>query len=686
MSDGVVDNHDTNILDVLEEGVSLRLKEFSIGIKGTGKYIVHPLSITVPGATLFAIMGGSGSGKTTLLNVLAGRYSGASYEMDESRITFSRRQCNVGYVTQSDFLLPHLTVKETLLFTAQLKIAPTKLPDLLSHRDEDSLRTVSAAEVGELYDLVVDDVINDLGLSNQSNSLIGDDGNATGKRGLSGGEKRRVSVALQILTDPEVLCADEPTSGLDSFTAVVVMEKLKQLTTRKKRQITVICSIHQPRADVFDLFDGVLILTKGGEAVYCGHTRAMVSYFSNKGYPCPTDANPADYCIDQSSMEKNNALSVQRVQFLVDQFKLEQHTALNDELQQATFEPLTSFKLHLDNEQINEIGWFRQCALLMRRFGVNNTRDTSHIMGGLIQSLCLGFMVMGIFWQLGNSVQDVSSRSGLIYINVSMEQYILLVILVERYSRDLKIFDRELQDRLYHPSAYFVAHWLTSFPSLLFQSMVYSTAIYFGTNLRPGWSHVLEFYTVNFILTLVINGLTWMCLSVSRDFALASLIGNMNFTFISLTAGFLVNYNSMPVYVGWVRHISFLSYAYRILMNNEFLDRTIGNCPDSNSAACDGNQILVAYGVTPNAIDGPWGALLAIGVGYYLVAAVMLTILRFSPNSTVVNSHEEEAEETTLATHLTITNNIIVDETKPAAALSGTDIEVGVHVNDGIDI
>ncbi len=709
-------------VDAPYESVSVKLDDFSISTRGnTKKFIVHPLKVTIPGGKLFGIMGGSGSGKTTLLNVLAGRYSGSAYDMDVAKIFFSKDHCSVGYVTQQDFLLPHLTVHETLMFTAKLKIPIEKLPDLLSHREVDldeeqasqdshsvsrrseshhpaeSIVTVenvkgkSPREIGVLYDRLVLDVINDLGLSDRIHARIGDGGGATGKRGLSGGEKRRVSVGLQVLTDPEVLCADEPTSGLDSFTAVVVMEKLKKLTTRKKRQITVICSIHQPRADVFDLFDYILILTKGGEAVYSGAVSNLVIYFSSKGLPCPEDANPADFYIDQSSVDKDNPLSAKRVRALIDEFNKDKDNlqkAVEDGLLVDKFRnavansELSHMSLASISEKINPmaaISWFQQFYLLVQRFWVNNLRDASHISGGLIQGICLGLMVMGIFWDLGESVTSIESRSGLIYINVSMEQYILMIILVERYCRDLKIFDRELQDNLYHPTAYYAAHVVTSIPALMVQSIIYSIPIYFGCNLRSGWSHVLMFFAVNIALALVLNGLVWMCLSANRIFSVASLIANMNFTFISLTAGFLVNYNTMPVYIGWVKNISCLSYAYRILMNNEFADRTIGDCPPGYESSCDGNDILRSYGVQPNYVLVPWIILMVIALVYYSVAAIALTHLRFPPNGSVVadpNAQEDDfiVDEMEQPSSGTNTSVIVVDEERGGEEVSTAEV------------
>ena len=110
------------------------------------------------------------------------------------------------------------------------------------------------------------------------------------------------------MSDPEVLCADEPTSDLDSFTAETVMEALAHLT-RNSRHTTIICSIHQPRADVFAMFDSVLLLTRGGRTAYCGRTDGIVAYFSDMGFVCPSDSNPADYFVDLVSIDHRSTRS-----------------------------------------------------------------------------------------------------------------------------------------------------------------------------------------------------------------------------------------------------------------------------------------------------------------------------------------------------------------------------------------
>lgn len=154
--------------------------------------IVHPITTTIPASSLFAILGGSGSGKTTLLNAVAGRFDKKSYNIEGS-LLFEKENCSVGYVSQADYLMPNLTVKETLLFTARLKIPKNHISKIIrrSHGHDPK------------HEDIVEEVILDLGLKECQNSRIGDDVEAGGKRGISGGEKRRVSVALQILTNPE---------------------------------------------------------------------------------------------------------------------------------------------------------------------------------------------------------------------------------------------------------------------------------------------------------------------------------------------------------------------------------------------------------------------------------------------------------------------------------------------------
>jgi hypothetical protein len=360
----------------------------------------------------------------------------------------------------------------------------------------------------------------------------------------------------------------------------------------------------------------------------------MVNYFRNLGFDCPINSNPADYYVDISSVDNQSPQVMQesraRVNKLVSsfaEFQLRMCLSVGTTRSDDPGSPMNRGRKHthssgsstgpqvpstVDKERVEyRADWATQVKLLLTRFLRNK--------------------VMGIFWQLSDSVSAIETRNGLLYIVVSMEYYITTIILVERFCTELRVFDRELQDDLYQPSAYLTAHILSSAPLMLMQPLLYAIPIYYGCNLRDGFTHFLMFAAVNVALTFIVNGMVWMCVSVSRDFTLASLLANMNFTFISLTAGFLVNYHDIPVYVKWVRYLSFCSYGYRVLMTNEYSDRVLPGCPYTDPADCaayDGNTILDSQDIAVNDYEGTWPCLLALCLAYHGITFINLHYIR----------------------------------------------------------
>lgn len=190
------DKHASNtreVVDVILDRFSISINmnataAVSVSIKN--KDILHPLSTLIKGGSMFAILGGSGSGKTTLLNVIANRFDSNSFTIGGTIHFSGVEKCSTGYVTQQDFLLPFLTVYETLMFAARLKV------------NTQSLNNSGITS----YESIVEHVIADLGLRECTNNFVGDSNISqisTGNRGLSGGERRRVSIAIQIISDPQ---------------------------------------------------------------------------------------------------------------------------------------------------------------------------------------------------------------------------------------------------------------------------------------------------------------------------------------------------------------------------------------------------------------------------------------------------------------------------------------------------
>lgn len=245
---------------------TLNGKQILSGIQG----ICHPGEVT-------AIMGASGAGKTTFLDILArknkrGQVHG-DFHVNGEKVTDTDFKNVVGFVDQEDTMLPTLTVHETILNSALLRLP------------RDMGRAAKEQRVSE--------VEKELGIHHIRDSLIGSE---EGKgRGISGGEKRRVGIACELVTSPSILFLDEPTSGLDAYNAYNVIECLVTLAKNYKR--TVIFTIHQPRSNIVALFDRLVLLAQG-RTVYSGPFSQCQTYFDKIGYECPPGFNIADYLVD----------------------------------------------------------------------------------------------------------------------------------------------------------------------------------------------------------------------------------------------------------------------------------------------------------------------------------------------------------------------------------------------------
>jgi len=243
----------------------------------SGKQILSGIQGTVHPGEIMAIMGASGAGKTTFLDLLArknkrGHIQGDFYVNGE-KIRDDEYRSVVGFVDQEDTMLPTLTVHETILDSAMLR-----LPREMSYAAKQQR---------------VEDVEKQLGIYHIRHQIIGSE--ESSGRGISGGEKRRVGIACELVTSPSILFLDEPTSGLDAFNAFNVVECL--VTLAKNYNRTVVFTIHQPRSNIVALFDQLVLLAKG-RTVYSGPFSSCQPYFDQIGYPCPPGFNIADYLVD----------------------------------------------------------------------------------------------------------------------------------------------------------------------------------------------------------------------------------------------------------------------------------------------------------------------------------------------------------------------------------------------------
>jgi ABC-type multidrug transport system ATPase subunit len=269
--------------------ITLSWKDLSYSIHtgaGTQKHILKNIHGQAEPGRLIAIMGPTGSGKTSLLNLLAARtlscsgaeMSGEILVNGLKRDEESFRQ-HSAYVQQDDVLYPLQTVEETLMMAAQLRVKNTT--PAMSRK-------------------LVDSLIHQLGLTKAKDTNIG----SARVRGVSGGERKRTNLGIELTADPEVLFLDEPTSGLDSFQAEAVVRVLSRLCQEGR---TIFMSIHQPSSQVYALFDKLMLLSEG-QCVYFGEASSAVSYFANLGHKCPSDFNPADFLLETISIDTRSGI------------------------------------------------------------------------------------------------------------------------------------------------------------------------------------------------------------------------------------------------------------------------------------------------------------------------------------------------------------------------------------------
>lgn len=428
--DAVISSHQTTIQEVKEsvndlsfravETVDVRVKHLNVDIdlspsglsafpaasfhrkKSTRepevKAILRGVNAHIPSGSLTAIIGSSGSGKTSVLNTLSRRVAGGRLRTTGD-ITYngSSQLSNIrsAYVMQQDVLLPTLTVRETLRYAAELRLPPPTTPE---EREQ-----------------VVQNVILELGLKECADTRIGNNVH----KGCSGGEKRRTSLAVQMLSNPSVLFCDEVTTGLDAATAFQLVATLKALAVKGR---TIICSIHQPRSEIWQLFDHVLLLSKGSP-LYSGRSAGCLAYFESHGYVLPPFVNPAEFLIDLAAIDTRSPeaeeSSTTRVQGLIQAFETSpENSGLQIAEDKTLMGPSGSV---VEGYRQHHVTIRHQIRVLTGRTFKTTYRDPMGIAGSLLEATSMAVITGWIFLQLDGSLSGIRSREGALYTAASLQ-------------------------------------------------------------------------------------------------------------------------------------------------------------------------------------------------------------------------------------------------------------------------
>lgn len=418
--------------------------------------ILDSCSGNVQAGQLVALMGPSGSGKTTLLNVLAMRSQiqwAGQLRLNSNPITKTNLRGISRYVEQEDALIGSLTVRETIDFSARLALHGIRK---------------------EVRHAVVKSLINAFGLREQQDTIIG----TPIRKGISGGQKRRVSVASQLVTSPKVLFLDEPTSGLDSAASYEVMKLISEVT--KRHNLIVIASIHQPSTTTFELFDKLLLLSHG-KTCYFGPVKEVVPYFEHVA-PIPMHTNPAEFLLDLVNTDFTDMPSGK-----VDLARIQScwtDSAMQQSLQLALLNEKPSALGSLDPESSRPRNRGLELELpmtLLHRNFIKSYRDL--LAYGTRVAMYTGLAIlMGTVWlRLDYTQSSIQPFINALFFGGAFMSF-MAVAYVPSLIEDLWTFNKEYANGLYGPLSFMVSNFLIGVPWLFLITMIFSIITYWLSN------------------------------------------------------------------------------------------------------------------------------------------------------------------------------------------------------------
>ncbi|KAK7902073.1 hypothetical protein WMY93_018842 [Mugilogobius chulae] len=541
------------------------------------RQILNDVSFHVESGQIMGILGNSGSGKTTLLDAISGRIGNSGVLLGEvfingRKLKREQYQDCFSYVLQSDNLLSYLTVEETLTYTAQLA--------LRKHSAEAIKKKVSA-------------VMAELSLTHVAHSVIG------GRvfTGISGGERRRVSIASQLLQDPKVILLDEPTTGLDSMTANQIVVLLAELARRDR---IVIVTIHQPRSELFRVFSRIAIMSRG-ELVFCGQPDEMVNFFGQCGYECPEYCNPFDIYVDFTSVDtrssEREAVTLNRMHEITSSYQMSDiYTNMMEKIEQSLQQfdkPAIPFKSKESPSGAAKL------EVLVRRTARNLSRDRMGVLMRLSQNLIYGLFVAFFVMRLDGDVSKgaIQDRIGIVYQSIAASPYTGMLNAVALFPSLRAIGDQESQDGLYSKWQMFLAYVIHILPFSIISVCVFTSFLYWTIGMNPETLRFLCYTAVVVVPHIIGELLTVVLLGVVQDPNMVNTgVALLNIAGILVGSGFLRSTQQMPQLFQWLGYLTFQKYSCELLIVTEFYDQIFScNATQPLPGACvvdQGNQLI----------------------------------------------------------------------------------------------
>lgn len=488
------------------EPVDLTWRDLSltVPVKATGRSRAHgkaaPTEKTIISGTtgnvhsgqMLAVMGASGAGKTSLLNLLAGRITtskgaraSGTVDVNGSPRDYAQFRKTTAYVLQDDDMFASLTVREQVGYAATLRLPSTMSAGAKQAR--------------------VDRIIQELGLAKVSDSPIG--GQLV--RGVSGGERKRVSIASELVTDPALLFLDEPTTGLDSFNALNVMQSLRLLASNGR---TIVCTIHQPRSAIFALFDQLLLLSEG-RAMYHGPAADAVPYFSSLGFDAPPRFNPADFFIDILSVDPRSPdkerTTKARIEYLGEKHAAAGPPAGTESDLLDAEEAAKEAAVEQNDDDNGSSGrayqnpWLKELVVLSGRSFKLVSRSKVANLTLFFQTLIFS-VLLGLLWLNKGRDSEQKARSsipGILFFVCINQSFGAAFGVIFQFPFERSVVTRERASNMYRTSSYFLSKTVTDMLKTVSFNIMFAVIVYWMVGLRAEASAFFRFVLVIFTMS-----------------------------------------------------------------------------------------------------------------------------------------------------------------------------------------
>ncbi|XP_068626239.1 protein scarlet-like [Battus philenor] len=504
--------------------------------------VLHGVSGVVTSGNLVALMGSSGAGKTTLLAAISRRDKSAitGYLMLNGRLAGADLIARIsGFLPQEDLSIGDLTVNEHMEFMARLMM------------DRRSIATVRTRRIQQL--------LGELGVANCTRTKLG---------ALSGGERKRVALAVQLLNDPPILFCDEPTTGLDSFAANAVVSRLRRLAMGGK---LVICSVHQPASGVFELFHQVVLLANGRIAFH-GSIEQADQFFASLNYKCPVGFNAAEYYVSLLGVELDREVeSRERIRRICNEYQRSDFaTAIENQIGEVKDEN-EYFNGTLDQKNVYferyltlvKVNYFVQFYWLMWRNILAVKHNNSIWITEFVLLMFVGLIISVPYAGLFNDLdqRDIQNAEGLLYLTITETIFLFIYAVFITFPSEVPVLLRETASGLYSPLPYYLSKMIFWIPRAVIEPVCFASLVFCVAGLQGGFINWLGFCFVCILCANYANAYGSFLSAVFDKMETAALV-SVPFELIgTMFSGLYLNLASASPYVSWLRYISGFYYG-----------------------------------------------------------------------------------------------------------------------------